>query len=235
MFAGHLGVALAIGRAEPRVNLGVLAGAALLLDVILWLLVLIGWESVTIPADFPRTHQPIFVFPYSHGLLAAAAWSVLAGAVTLAVAARRGTAGPARAGPAMFVAAAVFSHWLLDAIVHAPQLPLLATDSHRVGAGLWNHMPLALLLESAVAVAGLWLFLMAAGLPRRRAAGLAALTLLTLAFTILGMTLAPAPPSAHAMAASSLLTIVAVCALAGWLGRSPRSSEHARAKTDKTA
>jgi hypothetical protein len=46
---------------------GVLAAAALLLDVVLWLLVLIGWESVTIPADFAGTHQPVFVFPYSHG------------------------------------------------------------------------------------------------------------------------------------------------------------------------
>jgi hypothetical protein len=33
------------------------------------------------------------------------------------------------------------------------------------------------------------------------------------------MTLAPAPPSALAMAASSLATIVLVCALVFWLGR----------------
>jgi hypothetical protein len=49
------------------------------------------------------------------------------------------------------------------------------------------------------------------------------------------MTIAPAPPSAHAMAASSLLTIVAVCTLAGWLGRSARSPERTGTKGDKTA
>jgi hypothetical protein len=41
-----------------------------------------------------------------------------------------------------------------------------------------------------------------------------------LAFTVLGMIYAP-PPSATAMAASSLATLIAVCALAWWLGRLP--------------
>ena len=65
MFAGHVGAAMAIGRAQRRVNVGVFIGAALLLDTVLWVLVLAGWESVSIPANFARTHQPEFVFPYS--------------------------------------------------------------------------------------------------------------------------------------------------------------------------
>jgi len=86
MFAGHIGVAFAAARVEPRVNVGIFAAASLLLDLLLWLFVLLGWEAVTIPADFPQTHQPEFVFPYSHGLFASVAWSVLAGAfVFLAV------------------------------------------------------------------------------------------------------------------------------------------------------
>lgn len=70
MFAGHVGVALALGRADRRINVGVLAAAALLLDIVLWLFVLAGWEAVSIPSDFGSTHQPEFVFPYSHGLAA---------------------------------------------------------------------------------------------------------------------------------------------------------------------
>ena len=225
MFAGHLGVALAIGRVERRVNLGVLAAAALLLDVVLWLFVLLGWESVVIPADFARTHQPIFEFPYSHGLAAAIVWSLLASVGAFTWQARRDTAAPPAA---TLLAAAVFSHWTVDAIVHAPEMPLLAAGTATIGAGLWNHMPSALLLESVMVGAGLWLYLTGAGLPRGRSAGLAALTVLTLLFTILGMTIAPAPPSAHAMAASSLLTIMAVCALAGWLARSNRPLEYVR-------
>jgi hypothetical protein len=70
MFAGHVGAALAIGRAEPEINVGIFVFAALLPDVLLWILVLLGWESVTIPADFASTHQAAYVFPWSHGLLA---------------------------------------------------------------------------------------------------------------------------------------------------------------------
>ncbi len=80
MFAGHLGTALAIGRAERRVNVGVFIGAALLLDVLLWFFVLFGWESVIIPANFASTHQAKFIFPYSHSLMAGVLWSTLAGA-----------------------------------------------------------------------------------------------------------------------------------------------------------
>lgn len=72
MLAGHIGAALAIGRAERRINLGAIVSAALLLDCALWLFVLLGWESVTIPANFATARQLAFVFPYSHSLLAAA-------------------------------------------------------------------------------------------------------------------------------------------------------------------
>ena len=64
-------------------NVGVFVTGALLLDFVLWLFILLGWESVNIPEDFSDTHQPHFVFPYSHGLLAAGGWSALAGALVL--------------------------------------------------------------------------------------------------------------------------------------------------------
>jgi membrane-bound metal-dependent hydrolase YbcI (DUF457 family) len=216
MFAGHIGAALALGRVERRVNLGAFVCAALLLDVVLWLFVLLGWESVTIPADFGRTHQPAFVFPYSHGLLAAIAWSALAGIATALWCARR-RADALRA--AAWVGLAVFSHWLLDALVHAPELPLAGEHSTKVGFGLWNSMPVALAVEALIAVGGLWLFVAGAQLARGRKIALTALVLVALAFTVLGMTVAPAPPSITAMASSSLVTIVVVCALAGWLGK----------------
>lgn len=71
MFAGHVGIALAIGRRERRLNIGVFVAAALLLDFALWLFVLLDWETVRIPADFVATRQPEFVFPFTHGLTAA--------------------------------------------------------------------------------------------------------------------------------------------------------------------
>ena len=216
MFAGHIGAALAIGRAERRVNLGAFVFATLLLDLVLWLFVLLGWESVTIPANFSRSHQPEFVFPWSHGLLAAIAWSSLAGTGTFLWFAQRGSANMRAA---VCVAMAVFSHWPLDALVHAPELPIAGEGSTKVGLGVWQSMPIALTVEALIALAGLWLFVAGAHLARGRKLWLGVLTLVTLGFTIAGMTVAPAPPSVATMASSSLLTIVAVCALAGWLGK----------------
>jgi hypothetical protein len=216
LFAGHVGVALAASRVEPRLNVGVLAAASLLLDVALWLFVLLGWESVHIPADFTATHQPQFVFPYSHGLLGSVAWSVLFGAIVFLLCARR---RELRWRASILAAGVVFSHWLLDALVHRPELPLVGAASPMVGAGLWNHMPVALVLEAALVAAGMLLFFRAGVLSRGKQLALAALSVLILAFTIAGMTVAPPPPSAAAMAASSLATIVLVSLLVGWLGR----------------
>lgn len=221
MFAGHVGAAFAIGRAERRVNVGIFVFAAVLLDFVLWLFVLLGWESVAIPANFTSTHQPEFIFPYSHGLLASLCWSALAGIAT-ALCCRRLGHSKWRAGA--LVGAAVFSHWLLDALVHAPELPLAGAGSLKVGLGMWDTMPVALAIEAFIAVAGLGLFLSGAALSQAKALWLSVLSLLILAFTVIGMTIAPPPPSVIAMAASSLVTIVVVCALAGWLGRLPRDA-----------
>jgi len=216
MLAGHVGAALAIGRAERRVNVGAFVIAALLLDVLLWLFVLLGWESVSIPADFANTHQPRFVFPFSHGLLAGIAWSALAGGVAFLCCSRL---KQARLRAAALVAAAVFSHWLLDALVHVPELPLAGDGSPLLGLGLWQNLPVALAVEALVVFAGIGLFVPGARLARWKRVALAALALVLLVFTVVGMTAAPAPPSANSMAAGSLATILVVCALACWFGR----------------
>jgi len=216
MFAGHVGAGLAIGRLERRINVGVFVFAAVLIDFMLWLFVLFGWESVLIPADFAATHQPDFVFPYSHGLLAGIAWSALAS--TAAFFYYRRLEG-ARFRAAALVAAAVFSHWLLDALVHVPELPVAGERSVKVGLGLWQSMPVALAVEALIAAAGLSLFLSGAGISRAKKLWLAVLCLVVLASTVVGMTVAPPPPSVRAMAVTSLVTIAVVVALAGWLGR----------------
>jgi hypothetical protein len=216
VFAGHIGAALAIARSERRINVGAFVLAALLLDVVLWLFVLLGWESVVIPPTFSTTHLPEFVFPYSHGLVASLAWSLVAG---VAVFAACSNLESSRLSPAVLVSAAVFSHWLLDALVHTPELPIVGGGSSMVGLGLWRNIPLALAVEALVLLAGLILFLPGAALSRARKVWFAALCLVALAFTVVGMTVAPPPPSASAMASSSLVTIAVICALFCWLAK----------------
>jgi hypothetical protein len=216
MLAGHIGAALAIGRAERRINLGVIVSASLLLDFALWLFVLLGWESVTIPANFATERQLAFVFPYSHSLLAAATWSTLAGVATFLWYPRLGRA---KLRAAAFVAAAVFSHWLLDLLVHVPELPLAGKSTLKVGLGMWQNLPLALAVEAFITLVGLCLFLSGSNLSRVKKFWITALSLSILIFTMVGMTVAPPPPSEAVAAASSLAIIVIVCALTGWLGK----------------
>lgn len=199
-------------------NLGVLVFAAMFLDFVLWVLVLLGWESVTIPANFKATHQPEYVFPYSHGLVASIGWSALAGIATFLWYPRL---DQPRLRAAALVSAAVFSHWLLDALVHAPELPVAGAASTKVGLWLWQTMPVALTTEAFMALAGLYLFVSGASLSRAKQLWLSVLSVLMVGATVAGMTVAPPPPSALAMAASSLGTIVLVSAFAGWLGRLP--------------
>ena len=70
--------------------------------------------------------------PYTHGLagaLAGASWSRLRRA--------RCSAGGGRA--ALVLGVCVFSHWLLDAPMHTPDMPLLGDGSPKVGLGLWRY------------------------------------------------------------------------------------------------
>ena len=214
MFAGHVGAGLAIASAERRLNAGIFVLAACWLDLVLWALVATGVESATIPADYASRHFVLFDFPYSHGLTASVAWSVLVALVVASTSTRSMRV-------ALLVAAAVWSHWALDAIVHVAELPVAGAESTRVGLGLWEHMPMALGLESLLLIAGAALYVTRAGLGRGRTVGIAAVAGVTLVMTIAGMTVAPPPPSVPAMAASSVVTLGIVCVLIYVLARPP--------------
>jgi len=57
------------------------------------------------------------------------------------------------------VALAVASHWLLDLIVHTPDLPLWSDTSLKLGFGLWNNAIATYVLEAALLLGALWLYL----------------------------------------------------------------------------
>jgi hypothetical protein len=59
---------------------------------------------------------------------------------------------------AAFVGTAVFSHWVLDWLVHRPDLPLY-DNSFKVGLGLWNYPVFAFVLEIAVLFGGMYLYM----------------------------------------------------------------------------
>src|SRR5467141_1601468 len=153
MFVGHYGVSFAAKKADPAIPLWVLFIAVQLLDVLWAPFVLLGIEKVRIvPGITASNPLDLYYMPYTHSLLAALLWS-LAGYV--AYRSIRGFGASRRA--ALLVAAAVFSHWVLDLIVHRPDLPLY-DDTLKMGLGLWNYPAVAFLLEAALFLGGVWIY-----------------------------------------------------------------------------
>jgi hypothetical protein len=221
MFVGHLGVGLALSSRSRRFRLGTLLGAALLLDVLLGIFVLAGIEQVVVPPDFATGHFLEFVFPDSHRLLGALIWAgitaALAGAGWLMLG--RGAAAAWIAG------AAVLSHWVCDAVVHARGLPLLGEDSPHVGLGLWRAMPCALALELLLLAGGAVLFLRSRrDLSRVRSGVLLGVLGLLAVLQAVAQLAGGAPPAASALAVSWIVQTAVLVLLGLWADPAPVSS-----------
>jgi len=144
MVLGHYGLALAMKRAAPRVSLGTLTGAAQLADLIWPVLLLVGLEHVSIvPNANPLLRLSFDAYPWTHSLLMASVLGILAGGAYGAIHADR------RGG--VIVGLLVVSHWVLDWIVHLPDLPLYP-DGPRVGLGLWRSMSGTMVVEAVMFV-----------------------------------------------------------------------------------
>ena len=146
MFVGHYGVSFAAQRMDRGIPLWALFIAVQFLDVFWAPLILLGIEKVRIvPGITASNPLDLYYMPFTHSLLAAAVWSALGcGLYRL----WRGAAG----GAATLVGFAVFSHWILDFVVHRPDLPLY-DNTDKVGLGLWNQPVLAFGLEAALSLA----------------------------------------------------------------------------------
>jgi len=152
MFIGHFGVALAAKKAAPKASLGVLVLSAQFVDLLWPVLLLLGIEHVEITPGITRTSPMNFTdYPISHSLLMGVVWALLVGGVYYALV--RYPRGAWVAG------LAVLSHWVLDFIVHRPDLPLWPGNSPRVGLGLWNSWAATISLEVFFFGAGVWIYL----------------------------------------------------------------------------
>jgi hypothetical protein len=193
MFIGHFALGFAARKAAPRLSLGTAFLGAQFLDLLWPTLLLAGLESVRIaPGASGVTPLAFEHYPLSHSLLAAAAWSAVVGGLYLAA---RGN----RRG-ALVLGLLVLSHWLLDALVHVPDLPVAPGMDTRVGLGLWTSLPATLAVELPLFAAGVALYVHATrasdGIGRWGLAGLVALLLVIYAGNLFG----PPPPDARAIA-----------------------------------
>jgi membrane-bound metal-dependent hydrolase YbcI (DUF457 family) len=142
MFIGHNAVAFAAKRVAPRTSLGTLTAAVMLLDLIWPIFLLLGVEHVRIHRGITKfAPLDFYDYPWTHSLAMSAVWGVLFGLGYFAI--------TRYARGAMVIAVCVISHWVLDFIVHRPDLPLWP-HGRRVGLGLWNSPVATIGIESAM-------------------------------------------------------------------------------------
>jgi len=151
VFIGHFAVGLAAKRAVPEVSLGTLFLAAQLADLVWPTLVLLGLEAFAIrPGITAVTPLDFIRYPYSHSLVALAAWGAALGIAYFL--------WKRKAWAAAVLAAVVLSHWLLDYVTHRPDLPLTLTGAERFGLGLWHSRIATLAVEGLLFGACVWLY-----------------------------------------------------------------------------
>ncbi len=152
MFVGHTAVALAAKKAAPEVSLGLLLGAAVWLDLVWPIFLLLAVEHVRIdPGNTAFTPLDFHLLPVDPQSRDGA---------RLVGGTRGGSAVVVRRrGARLLLGGLVFSHWVLDVIVHRSDLPLWPGASPKVGFGLWNSVAGTIIVEGALLLAGLWLYL----------------------------------------------------------------------------
>jgi hypothetical protein len=214
MFVGHYGVSFAAKRVAPQIPLWALFIAVQLLDVFWAPLVLLGIEKVRIvPGITASNPLDLYYMPYTHSLLAALLWS----AAALLVCRLFVTWGRAGKG-ALIVALAVFSHWILDLVVHRPDLPLY-DNTAKVGLGLWNLPAVAFALEAALLFGGMRLYFGSSTVPRLRMFVFGLVMLAIQAYVFFG----PPPMSDKAAAWTALAAYAGLAAAVARLGRPNRA------------
>jgi len=216
MFIGHYALGCA-GRATLRgrpaaPSLGTWFMAVQWLDLVWPLGILSGIERVQVAGgDNPFLQLQFVHYPWSHSLLLAVVWAALFAGVY------RWRTGNGRA--ALWLAGAVFSHWMLDFIVHVPDLPLYPGSETKLGLGLWHSVPGTLAVEFTLFAAAAALYLRATR-PRDAVGRWACWALLAfLALGYVGTLFGPTPPSRVALGTTTLVLLWALVAWAAWIDR----------------
>ena len=223
MFLGHFGVGFGAKTLQPRVSLGTLFLAAQLADLVWPTLLLLGVERVSIVPHATATNAFSFIYyPFTHSLVGELVAGLLLG-LAYWLLRRNGRT-------AVLVGLLVPSHWLLDVVVHIPDLPLYPGTSPLLGLGLWNHVALTQVVEFTLLGAGLWLYTWHT--KARNKAGSYGLVGLV-AFLVLvhvGSLLSPPPASVGALGWSGQLFWLIIL-LAYWVDRNREVSGQASGET----
>lgn len=130
MFAGHFGLAAAVKAKERNIPLWALMLSTQLMDIAFVPLLLMNVETIE---TIGGGHKEILIHAdYTHSLFGASAIALVAATFAWKKWGKHG-------GKVVF--AMVFSHWLLDLVVHRADLPILPGNFGHLpllGFGLWR-------------------------------------------------------------------------------------------------
>jgi hypothetical protein len=151
VFLAHYGLGLAGKRLAPDVSLGTLFLATQWADLVFFPLALAGIEHFRVaPGATRMTPVDFYDYPWSHSLIALVIWGLFVGGVYFVF--RKSRAG------AWMLAAGVVSHWVLDLIVHRPDMPVGFSGPY-LGLRLWDSRPATLVAEILAFGAGVAVYL----------------------------------------------------------------------------
>ncbi|MFM5885942.1 MAG: hypothetical protein ACKOQ3_11590 [Novosphingobium sp.] len=213
MFIGHWAPALAVAARRPVPSLGVLFIAAQLVDWAFFGFLLIGVEHMRVsPGITAMNPMDLYHMPYTHSLLGSAGFAAVFAAIVWAATRDRAAA---IAGFAV-----VLSHWLLDLLVHVPDLTIAGAPP-KLGLSLWNYPGIEIPLELGITGAALWFYAKFRRPAPIRIAVLAVVLLSLQAINWFG------PVATEVTAETSLLAFFAyglATSVAWWMGKSARVS-----------
>lgn len=212
MFIGHWAPALAAAAASKRApKIGTLFVAAQLVDWAFFGLLLLGVEHMRFsPGISVMNPMDLYDMPLTHSLLGATGFAA-AFAALVWLASKDSLA-------ALIAAAVVLSHWLLDLLVHVPDLTL-AGSPPKLGFGLWNHPAIEMPLEVGLTLGALWWYARVRQPSRLSVIALAIALLVLQAINWFG------PVEPVVTAGTSLLAFFAyglATILAWWMGKTAR-------------
>jgi hypothetical protein len=213
MFIGHYGAALAVAGGARGPSLAAACVAVQLVDFAWAGFILTGIEKASVePGFLALSPLNLSFMPYTHSLPAALAWSLGGAMLYRALFAKGGFSAAALIG------VAIFSHWITDVLVHAPDMGLWM-DQYKIGLALWDQPTLGVGLELGLLGLGLVIYML-----RTRGRSLwgriAPFGFLGL-LCILGVVnwLGPAPASIDHVALSALGVFTLIAVLALWPDR----------------
>ena len=193
MFIGHFGAGFAGKKIINKPSLGTLFLAAQFIDLLWPLMLLFGIEKVEIdPGNTALTPLNFIHYPVTHSLFGVLIWGVIFGIIYYLI--------KKDLKSSIWLGVLVLSHWILDLLVHRPDLQLMPCSEFRVGFGIWNHPAVSIIIELLIFAAGIYLYMRMTKPKNKKGIyalwGLIIFLLLIFVSNLLG----PPPPSVEAIA-----------------------------------